>query len=640
MPSVGSSRVKTSGRGEIEYSQDSATSNGATTAAVSTPVDEPILSVVGENVGGGLGLFNGVNGSDHVVMEFKTLKAGAGIAIVNDGLSLTIRATGNATGNGGTIIGDGFDIQLGDIANKGDGSWAPGAVDLTDSTPMSEAIDEINELLGLLIPAAPPAFPNGTLTIINTAGNSPRLAAGFTSHVTGQGTPVAGDAVARITTTGVSTNTLNDVGPANRGKIQLLLNDGFVGERTLTENSDNGNYGGLIISDEKDFPVDKPGFWKSLDVAGTAVPVAQGLNKVRINHTNAGTTANTLFVRDDMTASPSIPTGSVALQTLGTVAYSSGIPHFGQGGVLTVGGSITNLAGQTYYGGNDPLTITGTNTVTTAQAFSYTSLGITTPIPAQTTSATATTGVAVSIDGTTHSSGVIQAVAKNVNGQTAPTTLSQSIILVKRGVAASNRLDELNVPVINLGTVPNANYATRTLIAANADRPAGATANWDATAALASYEAAVWAGALGHCQVDFTSGYLPQGPNYSQGRSGAQYATFTFNRASVSNFRINVVGTYAGVWVKLPGVSDNSAISPNATNGWWDATKAYAGAGVPGNSSDSLAGCVVGTPMGGTSGAYQITFGPQSSTNATSNQIIVRIRLNAGQVITSLNFSN
>jgi hypothetical protein len=157
---------------------------------------------------------------------------------------------------------------------------------------------------------------------------------------------------------------------------------------------------------------------------------------------------------------------------------------------------------------------------------------------------------------------------------------------------------------------------------------------------LATYEASVVAGVLSNDVTDYATGYLPVGPDYSTGRAGAQYATFAFDRSALSAFKIIVSGSYAGCWVKLPGVTDQSNISPNAPNGWMNAFASYTGAGVPGNSADTTAGCALGGVMTGASGTFQITFGTQSSTNATGNQVLVRLKLNAGQSITALSFSN
>ena len=43
---------------------------------------------------------------------------------------------------------DGFQISLGDVTSYGDGSYAGGAITLTDSTKISSAIDTLNETLG------------------------------------------------------------------------------------------------------------------------------------------------------------------------------------------------------------------------------------------------------------------------------------------------------------------------------------------------------------------------------------------------------------------------------------------------------------------------------------------------------------
>ncbi len=61
---------------------------------------------------------------------------------------------------------------------------------------------------------------------------------------------------------------------------------------------------------------------------------------------------------------------------------------------------------------------------------------------------------------------------------------------------------------------------------------------------------------------------------------------------------------------------------------------------MPGETGDPQAGCAAGTVMTGGSGAFSITFGTQSSTNATDNVILVRFKLNVGQQITALNFSS
>jgi hypothetical protein len=539
---------------------------------------------------------------------------------------------------GGVGSIDGFSVVMGDVAADGDGSWSPGAVSITDTTPVSEAIDRLNEVLSLLVPPQPPAFPNGTLSVTNSSGTLPRLSSGVTYNSTDSGF-AAGATVTRVPASTVNSNTFNDVGPGNSGTVALNINGTLAGSRVLTGTGDNGTYAGLVIADQNHFPVITPGFWRSIDVSVNGGAAILGINKFNISHTAAGTTNTVYFVRDNVTGTSTIAPLSLTQSAAGTLSHSSSIPHYGSGATLTAGMTISNLSGECYYGGVDPLVVSGTNGIIANQTYTYSTMGIATPIARQITAATTITPVSILVNATNvHHSGNIQGVARNVNGASVATNLSASVVLVKNGTAGV-RINEESISVSGLGSIPNANAALRVGTAAG-DTPAGAPAAWVTSAALATHEAAVAGGVLSHNQINYSTGHLPVGPNLSTGRSGAQYFTFSFNRASVSTFRIVVTGTYAGCWVRLPAVSDNVGISPNAPNGWWNGFQLYDGAGVPGETGDTNAGCALGTAMTGASGTFQITFGTQSSTNATSNQILVRFRLNAGQSITALSITN
>lgn len=530
-------------------------------------------------------------------------------------------------------VSDGFKLILGDVVADGDGSWQPGAVSLNNNTKISDAVDSLNEVLGKLVPSAPPAFPNAALTVSNATGSTPRLATGTPDNASSG--LAAGAAVVRITATGVSSNTFQDVGSGETGTVQLLMNGTILGSRVLTGTGDAGTYAGLVIADQKDFPVATPGFWKSIDVSATNAAAPVGINKFKVSHTDAGETNEVVFVRDSMTANPAISAGTVTQGTEGTLSYSSGVPHYGDGASVTVLLSISNLAGETYYGGADPLVISGQNGIISADTLSYAALGISTPIARGTTAPTAITPVSVAIDGTNaHNSGKIQAVAKNVNGSSVATDVSSNVILIKRGT--TSRVDEMSIPVAGLGTSPNSNNAVRVGFGGG-DKPAlSSVAAWVQNNVIDSHEAVVAGGVLGHNRTNYSAGYLPAGPDLSVGRDGAQYATFRFNRTALSQFKINVTGNYAGCWINLPGVSD---AQPNG-DGWWNGFAPYDGAGVPGEAGDTIAGCAAGTTMTGNSGAFTMTFGTQSSTNSAGNAIYVRFKLNAGQSITALSFTN
>lgn len=520
---------------------------------------------------------------------------------------------------------DGFHLNLGTVEDDGDGSWEGGAVPLTNDTPVSEAVDRLNEVLGKLVPTQPPAFPNGTLSVSNTAGSQARLAEGYTYNDGTALTP--GTAVTRITAAGVSSGNFNDVGPGDSGTLTAILNGEVAATRDLTGTGDNGNYDGLVVSDQKDYPVSTPGFWKSIDVSLTLLAAPVGLNAVRIAHSGAGQTNLVTFMRDDMTANPALSGGSVAQAALGTPAYSSGVPHYGADAYLTVGLSIANLAGETYYGGADPIQFTGP--VISTKTISYDAAEIEAPIARGTLAPVAIEPQTISVDGSGHTSGKISGVARNVNGS-ASADLGGPTILIKRGSAGA-RIDENSISGPGTTAVRKGSAA--------GDRPAGAPAAWNSASALPAHEAAVVAGVLAHNRTDYSDGYLPVGPDLSTGRDGAQYVTLSFSRAALSTFKIVVAGSYAGCWVKLPGVTDDAGIAPNAQNGWMNAFAAYDGAGVPGKTGDTAAGCALGAPMAGAGGTYTITFGTESSTNADGNEVLIRFRLNAGQSITALSFT-
>jgi hypothetical protein len=159
------------------------------------------------------------------------------------------------------------------------------------------------------------------------------------------------------------------------------------------------------------------------------------------------------------------------------------------------------------------------------------------------------------------------------------------------------------------------------------------------TSTLQTYDATIVAAVLKHDQTNYSSGYLPVGPNLSSGRTGSQYFTFRFVRTSVSKFNIKFTGTIAGLWVALPG----SGIDTSSTlNGWLTMDTAYAGAGQPGagtggNGSNGCAlGGVVTLNSAVTNHSKTCTFGTVSSSSTATNEIYVRIELTSGQTVSAL----
>jgi hypothetical protein len=217
-------------------------------------------------------------------------------------------------------------------------------------------------------------------------------------------------------------------------------------------------------------------------------------------------------------------------------------------------------------------------------------------------------------------------------------------ILYKTGT--SNSMEETSIPVsASLG----GGYSSNGLRIANPDAGTAAdnptytgseSAFSSQTGPFYTTDSTIVANVLKFDQTNYSSNYLPVGPNLSS-QGSAQYFTFKFQRSTVSKFNIVYTGSLAGLWIALPGVTDTTA-SP--TNGWLSLSTAYAGSGVPGagTGGNGSAGCAVGgTATLNTTGSYSLTgtFGTASSSSSTNNEIYVRIKLTTGQSITALSIS-
>jgi hypothetical protein len=98
MPTVSSGNI-TPGTGAVTYTGTDSTSIAVTgnTATVTTSGTTSQLSLGGQNLGGGYGVFNGIAGSNPVIMDFRTLLAGSGIGISADDQTITLTATGTVS---------------------------------------------------------------------------------------------------------------------------------------------------------------------------------------------------------------------------------------------------------------------------------------------------------------------------------------------------------------------------------------------------------------------------------------------------------------------------------------------------------------------------------------------------------------
>jgi hypothetical protein len=155
-------------------------------------------------------------------------------------------------------------------------------------------------------------------------------------------------------------------------------------------------------------------------------------------------------------------------------------------------------------------------------------------------------------------------------------------------------------------------------------------------------EATVRWGTLEHNTINYSTGFLPVGPDRSAD-TGTQYFTFAFQRQVVANFDISINSTgIAGLWIAAPGTGVDSA---SGLSGWLDCTSQYAGAGIPGsdtgNGGNGSNGCALTgadvVPTGSSiNSAYTMTLGSENMSNATNNVVLVRVALASSKQITSI----
>jgi len=638
----------------------------------------------------------GITGTSNVVVFASTGEYVAG----------EVSATGNVTGNGVTLSANAISaasgkLALGSTANisitggspnyilttdgTGNVSWSSAAsagvigntiamgtnslgnlvsnaVTLTTSTTVTDGITQLNTVLGKLVPASPPNFPNSTTLSITTATSSGRMC----NFVQTDNTPGANKAVAAGTVVSVvrgssyTTNTISNTGPGDSGTLTVYLNGTGAGNVTFNTGASptaNGTYSNLVVTNNYDYNTANAtiaaGFWYVFTSRASGA-VTQGWNEVYLSDSAAGNTNTPSWYYD--AASPGTPTYSnvsVTACASPSLSYSSTIPHYNSGTQFGFGFSVNKLSGDLYPNNGNLLT----NSTAAGGAFqapatvSYASASITVPLTQNlyVSSGTATGNTTANIVASgfgSSSTGPSVTVTNSYNSASqAFTTALANTVLYKNGNITA--IDEGNVVIgSTIGT--GSGNAYRIVNPGSVSTPVytGSESAFDSqSGTLQTYDATVVgsssAGVLKHDQTNYSTGYLPPGPDLSSGRTGTQYFTMKFVRTDVSKFDIKYTGNIAGMWVALPGSTIDST---STANGWISMTTAYAGAGVPGaniaaggNGSDgcSLGGVVV-VNTAQTNSSKTCTFGTVSSSSTATNEIYVRLALTSGQSVTAL----
>lgn len=589
--------------------------------------------------------FTGYNGDS----SSRNLQWGGGgqgtwfsVSLVTTGVGPT-----GSIGPTGPQIVDGMALPIGTPTG---GTLNSNAVTLTTTTPVSNGIAQLNEILGLLVPTRPTNFPNG-LALSLPSSTSLYIALSTTQqNAVANGNSsiaVTKDSLVKVMTAGTfTTNTLGTSypyagGTGRSGTISLLHNGTVKNSKTFTSGVDDGttisNLTGLVISNNVAYPTATPGFWEVFSVSAYSVvtyAVPSGWNRLTLSHDQVGnggtaTTASTDWYYDTNNIGSPTFAGTLTLATPGSPTYikSSGVNHYTSANNFTASFTAGKLIGDTYPS-NTFLTAAATD-MFNAVSQTFSGAGITTSkdlanqtinlsFPVKSGFAAASTSPSI--------------VMTNTWGNTTQgfSLASGIILLLKTGT--SNTLEELNI-TSNISSTSN----ERIILTSSSDTPthsASATI-WDSTALCGTNDAKLIGGRISSNKNNYTNSavYNPvtTGANYST-HSDNQYFTFRFVKNPLSKFDIKFTGQISGMWVSVPG----STISTASTlNGWVDMTTSYAGSGVPGagtggNGSNGCAlGTVVPTGTSVTNGSYTCTFGTVSTASTATNEVYVRVKMSA-----------
>jgi len=177
------------------------------------------------------------------------------------------------------------------------------------------------------------------------------------------------------------------------------------------------------------------------------------------------------------------------------------------------------------------------------------------------------------------------------------------------------------------------NEAWRCALTGNFDLPA--QRGWSSNADIAAADACYWNGRCGRRAFDYTP-YSPNAagqPDYSVSQDATVYVVreFQHDGTASANFRLNILGTYTSVEMKMAKAWDGTATGGTV---WVDMLAAYNFA--QWNNGNPLAG--TGAQTGSGAGYIDGTFGSLNILN-TSDTVYIRVGFSSAEEITNFNIS-
>ena len=599
-----------------------------------------------------------------------------------DGSSnVTVTEASNGAGSvaGANITHDYSSASTGSKTVTMQASGTPDITAQTDNATVTVVVEDV--------PSAPAGLSSQSLTLSTVyQGNAPKLAHGFEDNTGSETSPSAGDSLITSTarrystTTSIQTAVVDDVYRSDQGTLTADWNGSTDGSKTFsTSTGETGTFTSLVVTAEGDandqissttYPQN---FYQvfSARITKDISSEHHGAHIAKLSHGDTGDTNDVYIVKDNLSDTPTVNVGSASLveETAGTKRYVSGIPYYNAGSpqVKLQGATVDNWIGQAY---RDTASVwynsSGTNYESTSGSAiveGYKNYGDIDGTVTMLNSGIPTANVGISssyalgdivIDVTSNNNAKtvesIKFQMQNVNGTGGYSSETAEKIQVWKSALTGLDTDEITVSD-SLGAGHDDDGVRISGLGSASDTPAFNSATnyytsnaWSGAVTVAgTSEAITRFGTLSHHTVDYSDGYLPVGPDLDTGRSGAQYATFAFRRTTMSNFTVRLSGKVSGFFIAAPGTDIDDA---SGLNGWLDAGTTYGGAGTPGsdtgNGGNGSNGCAF------TSGdriidnttysndTFTLTLGDQNGTDATGNNILIRIKLESGDSITAL----
>lgn len=566
-----------------------------------------------------------------------------------------------------------------DFSGKTPGNYqldytASGTPDITAQTDTQNLTFQVHA-----VPTAPDGLGNKTISLVDPAqGTDPKLAYNFTDN-SATSPLTAGDDLDTTTARRYTSGTLDTTIAENAynglsGTVTAMVNGTPNGSTTFsTSLNETGTFNDLVITQQDDahdtisastYPT---GFYQTFDskISKPFAEYAIGVNDQRIEHSTTGETNYVTVMCDDLTNVPTLDnTSSILSESVsGNYRYISGIPYYNTGNPkLTLSGlDVSDWIGQAYRDTNNVLEISnGTNLEGTSGATiqtqfkNYTDLEdatyLVSGIPTANTLSYSFADQTIDITSSNIAAvETIKARIKNVNGTSGYAEFNTKVQVHKSNPTG---VIEDSIPVagsLGNGTITDNAIRIADFVSDSTNNPTivgatdyTATPFTGAVSVSGTQEATVRWGTLEHNTTDYSTGYLPVGPDRSAD-TGTQYFTFAFRRQVVANFSITINTTgISGLWIAAPGTAVDGA---SGLNGWIDGTAQYAGVGVPGSNTGSggngsngcaLTGADVIPTNSSINSTYTMTLGSENMSNATNNVVLVRIALEAGKQITNL----